>query len=76
MAKSKPSPTPSPAEPKAEKFYISGDSFPVKEKLKEMGAKFDRKVKQWWFADAKKQSKGQMIIDDFHAKNGTETSKA
>lgn len=67
MAKSKPSPTPSPAEPKAEKFYISGESFPVKEKLKEMGAKFDRGVKQWWFTDEGSLAKGQKVVDDYHA---------
>ena len=64
------------AGPNSEKLYVSGDSYSVKAKLKEMGAKFDSENKQWWFADAESLAKGQTLIDsNTNTAKGIKTKK-
>ena len=48
------------AEPR---YYITGDSLSVKEKLKELGCRWDVEKKQWYHTDPNKAKQAQAVID-------------
>lgn len=49
-----------------ERFYITGDTKPVKEELKKIGGQYEPKITSWWFTSEAAQAKGQKIVDDFN----------
>ena len=60
-----PAPTPEPTEPK--RYYITGETKPVKEELKKLGAKWEGSILQWYLPSVESQTKAQKIVDDYQA---------
>lgn len=48
------------------RYYITGDTKPVKEELKKIGGQYEPKITSWWFSSEEAQAKGQKIVDNFN----------
>lgn len=46
----------------ATKFYINGNTYPVKDAIKELGCRFDGERKQWYANDEETAKKAQEIV--------------
>ena len=56
--------------------WVSGDTKEHKEKLKELGFKWDSKKKMWYFGELKRRNHKEQSIEDIKAKYGSETLKS
>ena len=57
-------------------IWVSGDTKEHKEKLKELGFKWDSKKKMWHFGELKRRNHKEQSIEDIKAKYGSETLKS
>ncbi|HAV5772237.1 molecular chaperone DnaJ [Acinetobacter baumannii] len=54
-------------------LWVSGDTKPHKEALKEAGFRWNPRLSQWVFAGTKSKGRGTMSLDEIRAKYGCET---
>ena len=55
--------------------YLRGNTYPVKDAIKAMGARWDRDVKGWWMSNAKAR-KNQDAIDQIVGQAAAQPAKA
>jgi len=52
-------------------LWISGNTYPIRNELKEAGFMFASKKKMWFYKGSESKGKGNMDIEDIHKKYGT-----
>jgi len=57
-------------------IWLSGDTKPIKDKLKELKFKWASKKKQWYFGEMKGRNPKQKSMEDIKAKYGSQTVKS
>jgi hypothetical protein len=57
------------------KLYITGNTYPVKDQLRAMGARWDADAKAWYCMKADIQAKAQALVGTVPAKTGGETKR-
>jgi hypothetical protein len=54
-------------------IWLSGNTKPIKEKLKDLGFKWASKKKQWFYGEMKGRNPNEKSMDDIKSKYGCET---
>ncbi len=57
-------------------IWLSGETKPIKEKLKDLGFKWASKKKQWYYGEMKGRNPKQKSLDEIKSKYGCQTVKS
>ncbi len=57
-------------------IWLSGDTKPIKDKLKELSFKWASKKKQWYYGEMKGRNPNQKSLDEIKSKYGCKTIKS
>jgi len=57
-------------------IWVSGETKEIKEKLKELGFKWARKKKMWYYGEMKSKNPNPKSIDEIKSKYGSQTFKS